>query len=372
MALNFHPFPEQPDERQQRFQMLLQGFGGIAQGLGQNRQQQMADQRQAMLDKYLVDKEAREKEAHAYKYGTPIDPNLSVAEPRVGVGGQSSFMPGGQAPIGTGMPLRDSFDAWMAGGMKAASARPEFMPALGADERKRFYDQTSPTAAMESEKHQAEIDLKREQANFYARRPGETGGSFMFAGTNGSGEPVFYNSKTLEPRSANVPGGGQLYSKVPTEGQQNASLFGKRAGEANEQLRALTSQGFNPASIETGVQSGLHNTMQPAEVQQFRQVKLNFIAAVLRKESGAAISPKEEEWADQQYFEQPGDKPETVRQKEINRQSAIDGLNRIAGPLAVAPSGTGGSGQPLQRTIRNKRTGETRQQVSNDGGRTWQ
>lgn len=195
---------------------------------------------------------------------------------------------------------------------------------------------------MDLKKDEADLQYKLAQAEWLKRKPADGGsGSFMFAGTNGEGAPIFYNNKTLEPRAATVPGGGQIYPKIPTDGQQNASLFGQRANEANEQLKTLTMKGFNPASIGSGLQGKLPNIMQPAEVQQFKQAKLNFIAAVLRKESGAAISPSEEKWADEQYFEKTGDMPETIRQKEINRASAISGLNRIAGPLAVNPQGGG-------------------------------
>jgi hypothetical protein len=146
MALQFRPyFDDSAEQRTNEWSRQLgQDIAGIGENFAQGRQQQMAMQRQAMLDKYLVEKEIREKEAHAYKHGTPIDPNISVAQPNIGVGGQSSFMPGGRAPIGTGTPLIDQFNQWMAGGMKAASARPEFMPALGEDERKRFFEAQNP------------------------------------------------------------------------------------------------------------------------------------------------------------------------------------------------------------------------------------
>jgi hypothetical protein len=55
---------------------------------------------------------------------------------------------------------------------------------------------------------------------------------------------------------------------------------------------------------------------------------------VLRKESGAAISPGEFITAEKLYFPAPGDTPQIVRQKQAARQQAIAGIKAQAGPGA--------------------------------------
>lgn len=65
--------------------------------------------------------------------------------------------------------------------------------------------------------------------------------------------------------------------------------------------------------------------------QQFEQAQRDFINAVLRRESGAAISESEFDNARKQYFPQPGDSKEVVAQKTQNRQRTIDGLNLSGG-----------------------------------------
>jgi len=63
------------------------------------------------------------------------------------------------------------------------------------------------------------------------------------------------------------------------------------------------------------------------EYKQIEQAQRDFVNAVLREESGAAIAESEFENAIKQYFPQPGDTAEVVRQKQINRQQQFEKLN---------------------------------------------
>jgi hypothetical protein len=213
-----------------------------------------------------------------YKYGKPIDPGAMFAQPTATVG-KSSFMPGGQGPVAQGSSVIDAFNAFKAGGMKAADAQPEV------------------------------------------------------------------GNKTGNVSRATIPGGGPIYPKNASDSQVNAGLFGKRATEANDQLSGLVQQGVDPTSYSLGIQSRLPNVLQSGNAQQLQQIKRNFVSAVLRKESGAAISNGEMANAEQQYFPQAGDSPEVLRQKEINRQTAIQGLNSAAGPMSN-PGGAPHGAQP--------------------------
>ena len=62
------------------------------------------------------------------------------------------------------------------------------------------------------------------------------------------------------------------------------------------------------------------------EIQKFNQAERNFINAVLRRESGAAIAPDEFVSARKQYIPQPGDTQETLDQKARNREVVRRGL----------------------------------------------
>ena len=143
------------------------------------------------------------------------------------------------------------------------------------------------------------------------------------------------------PEGATVlPGGGGIrVTKVAgrelgdkmTESQSNALQYGSRMGYNRGILDKLEETGFDPASVGTGIQNIAPNIMRSPEVQTYRAARDNWVAAVLRKESGAAISKNEYENAYRQYFPQMGDAPEIVKQKRNLRLLAEENMNLIAG-----------------------------------------
>jgi len=66
-------------------------------------------------------------------------------------------------------------------------------------------------------------------------------------------------------------------------------------------------------------------------VKQQIQAEENFINAILRRESGAAISDAEYERAASQYFPQAGDTQEVLNQKRQNREAVLQNLVSSAG-----------------------------------------
>lgn len=159
-----------------------------------------------------------------------------------------------------------------------------------------------------------------------------------------------------------IPGGpadpNAAKRAAPTEFQGKAAMFGTRAQEADRIISSLEGQ-YSPAGINTkqalgrtplvggaleaGANMALSNGSQKAE-----QAQRDFVNAVLRLESGAAISQGEFENARRQYFPQPGDSPAVIQQKAANRKTAIHGLLNNARPGAVEGAGgaTGSFGAP--------------------------
>lgn len=147
--------------------------------------------------------------------------------------------------------------------------------------------------------------------------------------------------------------GGKL-----TESQGNATAFGMRAKESNALLGQLEQGGtkntgvlrsaiagtvgatpFVGEKLEQGVSSAMNALPGflggPNAAQQATdQARRNFVTAVLRKESGAAISPSEFANEAQKYFPQPGDTDSVIRQKQHARETAIKALEIQAGPGA--------------------------------------
>ena len=86
--------------------------------------------------------------------------------------------------------------------------------------------------------------------------------------------------------------------------------------------------------------------LKRAEQKQYEQAKKNFVNAVLRRESGAAISPDEFKSAEEQYFPVWGDDETTLQNKLENRNLVSANFLREGGmdevdptKLTVSPSG---------------------------------
>jgi len=146
-------------------------------------------------------------------------------------------------------------------------------------------------------------------------------------------------------------GGGKL-----TDTQGNATAFGVRMKESNQLLNDLEKKGITNTGIVRStiagtagmtpfigekLQQGVHAGMNvlpsalggpSAEQQQVDAARRNFVTAVLRKESGAAISPSEFYNESQKYFPQPGDSDAVIAQKRHARDTAIKAMEIQAGP----------------------------------------
>lgn len=139
-------------------------------------------------------------------------------------------------------------------------------------------------------------------------------------------------------------------NKALTEGQAKANLFGTRMQEADKIINTLAAQGVTAPSLPqqiaggNGLAGSAATAMAKPEQQQVDQAQRDFINAVLRRESGAAISPGEFDSARKQYFVQPGDSPQVINQKARNRALATQGMlaevpeeKRGASNLPAAP-----------------------------------
>jgi hypothetical protein len=126
--------------------------------------------------------------------------------------------------------------------------------------------------------------------------------------------------------------------KPLTEYQGKSLGFGLRAEDANSILGKIGTN-YSPISIDAarkvedvpGVGTGAYALLSP-ESKQVLQAQRNFINAVLRQESGAVIGPTEFINAQKQYFPQPGDDKDTLKQKSQNRERAISNFKTSAGP----------------------------------------
>ncbi len=121
-----------------------------------------------------------------------------------------------------------------------------------------------------------------------------------------------------------------------TEGQSNAAAFANRMSAGLMIFDELSSGGYDPTNLQDYLAGNLPRSVSgfatTAEGQRYMAAKTDFITAVLRKESGAAISVSEFEKEDRKYFPQPGEGPEVVEQKRLARGRALDSMIAQSGP----------------------------------------
>lgn len=133
-----------------------------------------------------------------------------------------------------------------------------------------------------------------------------------------------------------------------TDTQAKALQFGSRMQASGEILDRLAQSGTS-TSVPGARDSGLVNALTSDDQQQLNQAKRDFVNAVLRRESGAAISESEFANAEKQYFPQVGEGAGVVAQKKANRELSMRGilaevpdadtrLAKIRPPAAAAPA----------------------------------
>jgi len=151
-----------------------------------------------------------------------------------------------------------------------------------------------------------------------------------------------------------IPGGPADKAKNMNESQSNANIFYGRANESNKILNDLQGKySVTKLGAKRGAESlwgiggalgAAGNTMLGDNEQQVEQAQRDFVNAVLRKESGASISPSEFENAYKQYFPTVGDSVKTIQQKAANRQKELEGLltatGKDSGKQNIMPSNT--------------------------------
>lgn len=143
--------------------------------------------------------------------------------------------------------------------------------------------------------------------------------------------------------------------KPLTESQGKAAGYLARAVAATDSLNAMprapSPNEANAYLYGLSTSNPLRRNMSP-EAQRAMAAQEAFVMAVLRQDSGAAISAGEIQSGMRIYFPQPGDSAETQAVKRRQREAAIRGLRIAAGPgsdqvhMGVAPGAGAAAGRP--------------------------
>lgn len=113
--------------------------------------------------------------------------------------------------------------------------------------------------------------------------------------------------------------------------QAQSATFARRIEQAEESMKKLSDKGYNRADPQQGLMAYAPGMLQPENFKLQDQAERNFVNAVLRRESGAAISEDEFTNANKQYFPRAGDTADVLAQKEQNRKTVLAGLKSEAG-----------------------------------------
>ena len=237
---------------------------------------------------------------------------------------------------------------------------------LNFDRNKFAYEKANPGYTIQQAEDGSVVGVNNRTLQYFPVTLGGTSPppAAPFAGgggaPGGAGKRGGVVAPTTTPQPVNQPQGVPLKGKSAglTESQGNATAFGLRMQESHSTLKDLESKGETSTGVIGGTVGGvvglvpligdkltagvdnIYNVLPQVmggyspEQQKIMNGRINFITAVLRKESGAAISPGEFVTAEKLYFSRPGDDPSVIKQKQRARELAIKAMKIQAGPGA--------------------------------------
>jgi hypothetical protein len=355
MALNFQPYniPDPDERRRNELQMLLQSLGSLGSGLGAYKQGQAAQSRQSMLDEFMRKEDARKQVQFDQEYGKEVE---------VPVPGQQTpiFRPmTAQNPLSVqGMPLVQQFQKMRIGGAKKQEQDMKFKEA------------------------ESQNRLREAQSAWYERRP-ESGAAKDFYFVE-PGTRKMYDAN-MQPIDMAPPGATPRMMTNPaasTEQTKRSALVRGARGSLEKARALMTPQVVAEMKGIRFTPGKVYSQLASSEAKRAFSHLKNAIANELYIKSGATANPGELEEKALMYLPAGNDSVEDVLYRfdmlgnEVSLFDSDGSADPVGGgggpgfPGIGTPVGGGGS-QSLTRTIRNKRTGETRQQTSSDGGRTW-
>jgi hypothetical protein len=124
---------------------------------------------------------------------------------------------------------------------------------------------------------------------------------------------------------------GKTADKPATADQQKNAGYALRMKEAANTIEMMTKQFKEKGFLSQQWQASVPSFLKSTEGQLMEQAQRDFVNAVLRRESGAAIADSEFKSATKQYFPQPGDSDAVINQKKKNRETTLKGIVNSSG-----------------------------------------
>ena len=213
-------------------------------------------------------------------------------------------------------------------------------------ESMRRMQPADPLAAINLQKAQLELEQMQNPQPEFRRATAEEAAAYGAQGGQFGPDGRFYavdvpQGMTIESDGAGgfrmVQGAGAGAAKPFTEGQSKDVVYATRAQGALQVLEpvaeTLTSLPSRMAESDpTGI---IRGRVQSPEYQIARNAGDEFLQAILRKDTGAAITPSEQALYGVTYLPQPGDGPEVLAAKTTARQRAVAAINAGMSPAQI-------------------------------------
>jgi hypothetical protein len=119
--------------------------------------------------------------------------------------------------------------------------------------------------------------------------------------------------------------------RPPTEAEAKTYTFYSRMKDADKVLESMAGDMAKKSTAGQAFQRYAPNIIQSEENQVYKQAAQQFTEAYLRRDSGAAISSREYDDVNRQFFPQPGDGEAVLKRKAEARANVIDTLRRESG-----------------------------------------
>lgn len=144
---------------------------------------------------------------------------------------------------------------------------------------------------------------------------------------------------SVDPKTGGViflQGGKGAQTKAFTEQQSKDLVFATRAKGALKNLDPVAGEltSFQGRLFDRDP-TGVFRGSQRPEFQKAMQAGLEFLQAILRKDTGAAITSQEQDQYGRTYLPQPGDGPEVLGQKQASRRRAVIALEAGMSPEQI-------------------------------------
>lgn len=176
---------------------------------------------------------------------------------------------------------------------------------------------------------QRNLSWRAEQAGLVPGTPEYA--EFMRSGGQGGGMAL-----SVGPDGAVQFTQGGAGGKPLTEAQSKDTLYATRATGALPQIDALEQSLLSFGEYAAGnLPMGLGNYLRSEDYQVASNAGKEFLASILRKDTGAAVTPSEEQLYGDIFLPRPGDKPATLDRKRQARTLALEAIKAGMPPQAI-------------------------------------